>query len=75
MKQRKTHIQNQFRERSGLLVDIPKPGFGTSNDGNTARRIFKNHKISAEITGVDENLVVRFHIILQCLSSGHDINF
>lgn len=27
------------------------------------------------LTGVDENLIIRFHIILQCLSCGLNINF
>lgn len=75
MKNRKIKIQNEFRERLGLLVDFPKQGFGSSNDGNTARRFFKNFDISAEITGIDKNLIIRFHIILQCLSSGYNINF
>lgn len=75
MKNRKIKIQNEFRERLGLLVDFPKQGFGSSNDGNTARRFFKNYDISAEITGIDKNLIIRFYIILQCLSSGYNINF
>ena len=36
----KRTIQAQFRGRLGLIVDKPKPGFGNSNDGNTARRFF-----------------------------------
>lgn len=40
MKDRKTKIQDDFRKRLGLLIDVPKPGFGSSNDGNTARRFF-----------------------------------
>lgn len=31
-------IQDQFRNELGLLVDKPKPGFGSINNGNTARR-------------------------------------
>lgn len=71
---RKKNIQNNFREKLGLLVDFPKQGFGSSNDGNTARRFFKNHHISAEITGIDETLIIRFGVILQSLSSGQKIN-
>jgi hypothetical protein len=41
LKRRKVKIQNLFREKLGLLIDIPKPGFGTTNDRNTARRFFK----------------------------------
>lgn len=57
-----------------MLVDFPKPGFGSSNDGNTARRFFKDHQTSAEITGIDERLIIRFGVILQCLSSGQQLN-
>ena len=59
----------------GLIVDQPKPGFGSSNDGNTARRFLKNASISAAITGVDEALIKRFHVILQTISCGHEIDF
>lgn len=75
MKDRKKNIQDDFRKRLGLLIDVPKPGFGSSNDGNTARRFFKNHEISSEITGINEDLIIRFYVILQCLSSGHKLDF
>lgn len=75
MKERKCKIQDDFRKRLGLLVDVPKPGFGSSNDGNTARRFFKNNKVSSEITGINEDLIIRFYVILQCLSSGHKLDF
>ena len=58
----------------GLIVDKPKPGFGNSNDGNTARRFFRNPKAMSEITGVDEQLIKKMHIILITISSGYDIN-
>jgi hypothetical protein len=34
----KARIQREFKEKMGLIVDKPKPGFGSTNDGNTARR-------------------------------------
>jgi hypothetical protein len=59
----------------GLLVNKAKPGgSGTSNDGNTARRFFKNYRESARITGVDEDLIRRFYVILQNISSGFELN-
>lgn len=72
--QRKTEIQEEFRVRMGLLVDIPKPGFGNTNDGNSSRRFFGNPELVAEITGIDLNLIYRFKVILQTISSGHKIN-
>lgn len=60
----KARIQKVFRERCGLIVDVPKPGFGNSNDGNTARRFFKNAEVSAEITKLDLQLIKKNHLIM-----------
>lgn len=49
-------------------------GHGTTNDGNTARKFFKNANKSAEITGVDLNLIIRFGNILIAMASGQKIN-
>ena len=71
---RKAEIQKRYKDELGLNVDKPKQGFGNSNDGNTARRFFKHTALTSEITGLDENLINRFRVILQVLSSGHHIN-
>lgn len=73
-KSRKELTQQELFRQTGLLVDIVKQGFGTSNDGNTARRFFRNYKETSKITGVDENLIKRFAVILQAISSGRNIN-
>lgn len=55
----------------GVLIDIPKPGFGTSNMailpplGNPTR--------TSKITGIDENLIMRLHTILIAMICGHKI--
>lgn len=72
--ERKKHIQSAFRIQMGLLVDCVKQGKGTTNDGNTARKFFGNPQLSAEITGLDENLIIRFSILLQTIASGKKIN-
>lgn len=72
--QKKKLTQTEMFQRTGLLVDIVKQGFGTTNDGNTARRFFRCYEKSAEITKVDENLIKRFAVILQAISSGKNIN-
>ena len=54
---RKKLLRSLFKAQMGLLVDLPKPGSGTSNDGNTARRFFKDATTSANITGINEELV------------------
>lgn len=71
---RKKFIQDELKKQLGLLIDIPKSGMGTTNDGNTARRFFENYKVVAKVTGLDEQLLKRFWIILKVLSSAHPIN-
>lgn len=70
----KARIQNQFRRRTGLIIDQVKPGFGNTNDGNTARRFFNDSEIAAEITGIDKRLIENFATILRVLSCGMPID-
>ncbi|KAK4872369.1 hypothetical protein RN001_014398 [Aquatica leii] len=71
---RKKNVQKGFRQKLGLLVDMPKQGYGSTNDGNTARRFFENAEISAGITALDLSLIKRIHVMLQVLSCGFDID-
>lgn len=72
---RKKKIQADFRSKMGLIVDKPKGGgSGTSNDGNSARKFFSDLKLSAEITGLEENVLIWCSTVLQCISSGYKIN-
>ena len=71
---REKDIQDKFKRRLGLLVDIPKQGAGNTNDGNKSRRFFENAEISAQITGIDLNLILRFRVILEVLTSGFKVN-
>lgn len=52
---KKKLIQEDLCQQMGLIVDVPKQGSGTTNDGNTARRFFENPIITSKITGIDEN--------------------
>lgn len=74
VEERKLNIQKLFKSELGLIVDVPKPGFGSSNDGNTARRFFRNAEKSSHITGLDVTLIKRIHTLLHVLSSGININ-
>lgn len=74
IKDRKEQIQKAFREEMGLLVDIPKAGFGNTNDGNTSRRFFADPETASRITGIDKNLIHRFKVILEIISSGYMID-
>lgn len=71
---RKETTQKEFREKTGLLVDIVKQGFGTTNDGNTARRFFRDFEKTASITKLNPELIRRFAVVLQTISSGRTIN-
>lgn len=75
VKQSSNVIQKEFKGRMGLIVDKTKPGYGNSNDGNTARRFFANVVLSGEITGLNVRLIKIFHVILRSLSSGYYINW
>lgn len=71
---RKKIIQDRCWSEMGLLVDMPKPGFGNSNDGNSARRFFKDPALAANITGVNEELINSLGVILTTISTGRSIN-
>lgn len=72
---RKAEIRRQFREQMGLMIDQVQPGgAGTSNDGNTARRFFRNFNESAKITEINVELIKRFGVILQTLASGFEVD-
>lgn len=70
----KRKIQEEFKRKLGLLVDIVKHGSGLTHDGNTARRFFSEIDITAEITGLNKELIKRFAIILQTISCGEAID-
>ncbi|KAK4876046.1 hypothetical protein RN001_012468 [Aquatica leii] len=72
--QNKARIQKEYKDRCGLIVNKPKPGFGNTNDGNTARRFFQNAELSAAITGIDLDVIKKLHIIMVVVASGFDID-
>lgn len=74
VEQRKSDIQQKFRSQMGLLVDVVKQGFGTTNDGNTARRFFQDPALSSSITGIDETLISMLSVLLQAISCGYEID-
>lgn len=48
---RKAEMQKQLKEVLGITVDNPKYNFGSSNDGNTARKFFKNYRKRQNVQG------------------------
>lgn len=69
----KKQIQEKFYDKTGLILNIPKHGSGTSNMGNTARRFFRDSELISEITGVNKDLIYKF-IILQAMASQEAID-
>ncbi|KAE8738514.1 hypothetical protein FOCC_FOCC016005 [Frankliniella occidentalis] len=67
-------IQTKFKEEMALIVEVSKPGGGTSNDGNTARRFFKAQKQSAAILEVDPRVVRRFAVMTAVLAYNEEID-
>lgn len=71
---RKKKIQEEFRQKLGLLIDVIKQGVGSTNDGNTARKFFEKPSVTAEITGLDEQIIRKFAVVLQAIASGRQID-
>jgi len=54
---------------------MPKQnGSGNSNDGHTARRAFAKCEQLSSITGFDETLLNKLHVIIVAISCNHYIN-
>jgi len=66
-KEIKKRIQNQFKERVGIQVNIVKQRTGTANNGNTSRRFFGNPIVTAEIIQIDEIFIKRLAVILETI--------
>lgn len=74
-KGRKTQIQKELKSQLGILVDVVKQGYDTTNTGNTARRFFnpKNHATVAKILGINKKLIARFSVILGVISADRKV--
>lgn len=72
--ERKKLLQQNLRDKLGILIDVIKQGVGTTNNGNMARKFFSDPEKTASILNLDPTLVRRFAIILQTISSGEKIN-
>jgi hypothetical protein len=51
--EQKKIIIDELRQKLEILVEQPKPGCGSTNDGNTARIFFRNPEVSAKVTGLN----------------------
>lgn len=72
---RKVKIQKDLKSELSIIVDVVKQGYGTTNDGNTARSFFCKPELVAEILEIDESLIKRFANILQAMASSFEFDF
>lgn len=73
--ERKYMVQARLFKEMGLRVDfVRQGGAGSSNDGNTARRAFRDHKKFADILEIDADLVKRLRIVLVTISHNLTVN-
>lgn len=73
--ERKKEIQKALWEKMALVVDKPKAGgAGTTNNGNAARRAFKDPDTFANILGLNCELIRNFKNILVSISIHLPIN-
>lgn len=64
LKQNKKKIQRELKLHLSISVDFVRQGYGTTNDGNTARRFFEEPEKVAKILQIDANLIRKFGTIL-----------
>lgn len=65
----------ELREALGYLVDILKPGSGTTNDGKTARKFFRNQELSKSERATKSCFILhRFPETLNIMVSAFVIN-
>lgn len=74
IKKQKEIVLQKLKKIMHISPDRPKQGFGSTTDGNTARRFFSNPSAAAKATGIDHDIIKMFGVILFVLSSGHEVN-
>lgn len=68
LKEHNREMQRRFKAKMGLLVDVPKSGgVGNTTNGNTARAAFDEIEKLASITGVSQEILDHFSVILKTL--------
>ena len=63
-------VKAAIYDKLSIKVSQVKPGVGTTNDGNLARKFFKNHVKMATATGINHDLLIRFYTLLTVINSG-----
>ena len=74
-KQKKYKLQRDFKKEWGMTIETPSDGGqGNSNSGNTGRRFFSDPQKAAILTGVSQELIERFGILLSVVNSTYEID-
>lgn len=60
-------------ERIVIPINIPKLGGDITNDGNTVEKLFVNPTLSSVITGIHEDLIKMFGVILKIIANAYVI--
>ena len=68
-KAKQLQVQEAMRKKFGLLVDVPKPAGGSTNDGNCARTAFRRSDEFAYVLGLDKKFAHGLYIILMAINS------
>lgn len=69
-----SQVFNKICKKKFKYLCLFNTGFGSSNNGNTARKFFEKSQISSAITGVDENVIHRFAIILTAINTSEAVD-
>jgi hypothetical protein len=69
----KLALQARFWARLNLRISVVKHGKGSTNNGNTARKFFKkNQAVTADILGIDRNIICLFAELLDMFNDPVD---
>ena len=63
-----------MKSQLSITVDVVKQGYGTSNTGNVARLFLEKAEDVAKITGLNKELVIGLHNILQVITCGKKVD-
>ena len=66
----KENVKAAIYDELKIHVSKVKPGVGTTNDGNLARKFFKNHLKMHPATGINHDLLKSFYTLLTVIHSG-----
>ena len=67
-------VKDNIEKDMKLFVCRIVQGKGTSNTGNVARKFFRDFETAAKCTGLNQDLIRRFFVLLTVINSGFKLN-